>query len=187
MTLRRTLPVLAALALAACAGSLGPAASLPPDAVMGAGDPLRSAITSTSLAFASPSRLAGRPAEAARAIAQMEYLAVEIPGNPRLVGDSPTLDAQLRSARQEWRAALGIPPEVPAQAVIDSLYAAARALGTGQPATAASVLPAVAFPGGGQATLARLGDLPSLPHTNAAAVAATETLRGQEGPTSGRL
>ena len=182
MTLSRRLmmPIAAApLALvAACARpAAGPTASLPPDAIQGAGDPLRSAAISTAFDFGSPRRLAGQPAEAARAIAEMEYLAVVMPNNPLLSNIPPTLPTQLAPARQEWRGALGIPAGAPPQPVINALYAAARALDAGQPQAAAGALPAGLFAQGGQATVARLANLQPLPQTNAAAVSASDALR----------
>ena len=111
------LPLAAALALGACAPTTPPQfASLPPDAVVGAGDPMRSAAANTSTAFGTQRELAGRPAAAARAVAQMEYLAVQIPNNPRYPNISPTVGIQLVDARQEWRGALGIPAAQPPQA-----------------------------------------------------------------------
>lgn len=182
------LPMLAVLALGACTLPPPPQyASLPADAVVGAGDPLRSAVANTSFAFSSQSQLNGRPAQAARAVAQMEWLTVEIPGNPRLTGISPTVLNQLVEARSEWRAALGIPAEVEAQPVIDSLYAAARALSTGQSGAAAAALPAGIFPQGGQATINRLAALPGLPLTNQAAVGATDAIRQRDAASSRRL
>ena len=182
------LPLAALLALGAC-GPQPPAvfASLPPDAVVGAGDPLRSAVANTSVAFGSPQGLAGRPAEAARAVAQMEYLAVEIPNNPRYPGISPTVGEQFTLARREWRTALGIPEAEPPQAVIESLYAASRALRAGQQDAAAAALPASVFPQGGQTAMLRLASLPSLPLTNQAAVAATDALRRTDGAPRGRF
>ena len=53
--------------------------------------PLRSAVANTSVAFGSPQKLAGRPAEAAQAVAQMEFLAVQLPNNPFYPGISPTV------------------------------------------------------------------------------------------------
>ena len=75
------------VAAAACAPSgqrvrQGPA-SLPADAVQGAGDPARAAILEAAYASGDPARLAGRPAEAARAVAELEYLASEIPTGAR--------------------------------------------------------------------------------------------------------
>ena len=68
--------VLAALAAACTPGpNYSPRdwVSLPPDAVVGAGDPTRSAILNTAYAFGTPASLAGRPAEAAVAGAQLDY------------------------------------------------------------------------------------------------------------------
>jgi hypothetical protein len=175
------LPLALLLGLSACAPQ-PPAefARLPPDAVIGAGDPLRSAVANTSVAFGSPRSLAGRPAEAAQAVAQMEYLAVQLPSNPRFTNVSPTAGPQFSAARREWRSALGIPTEQPPQAVIDSLFAASRALQAGQKDAAAASLPANVFPQGGQTALLRLASLPNLPLTNEAAVTASQTLQRSE-------
>ncbi|MBX9698236.1 MAG: hypothetical protein K2X74_02310, partial [Acetobacteraceae bacterium] len=87
----RRLPLLglaAALVLAACMPYREPAptVTLPRDAVQGATDPLRASLALTSSAFARPRRLAGQPSLAARAIASMEYLTVDLPENPRTRG-----------------------------------------------------------------------------------------------------
>ncbi len=82
----------------------------------------------------------------------------------------------MQAARPEWRAALGIPPTAPPQAVIDQLYAASRALRAGDPARAASALPQSLFPAGGRATLDRLAALPPLPRTAAATAYAERAL-----------
>ncbi|MBL6077278.1 hypothetical protein JMJ56_04615 [Belnapia sp. T18] len=185
--IRTALPLAALLALGACALPPPPeSASLPADAVIGAGDPLRSAIANTSVAFSSQALLAGRPAEAARAVAQMEWLAVEMPTNPRLTSVSPSIIGQMAAARAEWRAALGIAPDVPAQPVINGLYAAARAL-SAQQGDPAAALSTSAFPQGGQATLLRLAALPSLPLTNSAAVTATDAIRQRDSQSNRRL
>jgi hypothetical protein len=182
------LPLAAALALAGCdLPPQTPGASLPPDAVVGAGDPVRSAVANTSVAFSSPQLLAGRPAQAAQAVAQMEFLAVEIPNNPRYTGISPTVGEQMVLARQEWRTALGIPADLPPQPVIDSLYAASRALRGGQQDAAAAALPVAVFPQGGQTAVVRLASLPNLPLTNRAAVAASETVRRHDAQGRGRF
>ena len=178
------------LALGACGLDLmpppGPSADLPPDAVMGAGDPLRAAVSYTSSTFGAPRRLAGRPAEAARAVAQMEYLAIEAGSNPRLYGASVPTTSQFAAARREWRQALGIAENVPPQPVINALYAAARALDYGQGDPAAALASPVFAPGGAP-TLARLGAMPNLPLTNAAAIATSNALRMNEARGSGRF
>ncbi|HYF08953.1 MAG TPA: hypothetical protein VD970_15125 [Acetobacteraceae bacterium] len=173
-------PLLAAglslLALGGCvaapppSGAPGPvswSASLPPDSVQGAGDPARAALVRSAFAFNAPATYSGHPWDAARAIADVEFLAVELAG-PRWVG-LPLAAAQLRAARPEWRRALGIAPDAPPQAVIDTLYGARRALLAGQPGAAAASLPAGLYTPGGAATLNRLASLPPLPLTAAAA------------------
>lgn len=166
-----------ALPLLACGGPVPPHASLPTDAVVGAGDPTRAAIISTAYAFNTPASLAQRPADAARAAAQVEHLATEIPHGPRWVEFSPLVGRELVAARRELRAALGVTPDAPPQAVVDALYAASRALGAGDGAGAARALPLPAFRDGG-ATLARLASLPPLPRTGTAtALTEREMLR----------
>ncbi|MFL1461903.1 hypothetical protein ACI6QG_06850 [Roseococcus sp. DSY-14] len=148
------LPIL----LGACAAlpalqPVGESASLPRDAVIGAGDPTRAAALSVGTAFTTRSVLVGTPAQQARVIGNMEYLAVNT-ASPMLEAAPPTLRPQMRAARAEWRQALGIPAEAPAQQVIDQLYAAARALDSG-------MQPPI--------SLAALEARPALPNTAAAA------------------
>lgn len=171
--------------LAACA-SQPPVdtARLPRDAVLGAGDPARSAVFSTNAVFGSRTPAAGQPAEAARAIAQMEFLAVDLPQNNTLSSPSATLVPDLTTARTEWRGVLGIAPDAPAQPVINALFAASRALDAGQPDAAASALPSDIFRKGGAATVSQLAALPRLPRTAMAAATAQQSLQGVSG---GRL
>ncbi len=166
---------LLALPLLAACTALPPTetASLPRDAVTGAGDPTRTAVFTTTSVFAQQRPAAGRPAEAARAIAQMEFLAVDLPQNQNFTAASGTLVPQLRTARREWRGALDIAPEAQAQPVINALYAASRALESGQ-GDAAAALPSSIFRKGGAATLTQLAALPHLPSTAAASVTAQQ-------------
>ena len=180
-----TASLLLTLGLGACTlpsmSSLGlpteQTATLPDDAYAGAGDPMRSAINNTSIVFSSRSQLAGKPGSAARAVAEMEYLKVEVATNPRSYGGSTTASTIFPSAQQEWRTALGISPGAQPQAVIDGLFAAARALQGGQPRSAEVVLSQPIFTLGGPTTLARLASLPDLPVTNNAAQEAGRVLR----------
>ena len=152
-------------------------ASLPEDAYSGAADPMRSAINNTTVAFSSTSQLAGKPLQAARAVAEMEFLKVEVSSNPRSFGGSTTASTIFPSAQVEWRTALGIRPNAAPQAVIDSMFAVVRALNGGQRQSAEVVLSQPIFTLGGPATLARLANLPSLPVTNNAAQEASRVLR----------
>lgn len=165
------------LPLLACGGPAPLHASLPPDAVTGAGDPTRAAILSTAYAFNTPGSFNRRPVEAARAAAQVEHLATEIPYGPRWFEFSPLVGRELVAARGELRSALGIAPDAPPQAVVDALYAASRALAAGEGAAAERALPPPSFRDG-RATLARLASLPALPRTGTAtALTERELLR----------
>jgi hypothetical protein len=176
--MRRALGLLAMLPLMACVPAAGPTASLPFDAVQGAGDPTRSAIFSTAYAFNNPGGLAD-PAVAARAAANLEWLADNIPLDPRY-SYPPALNGQLAQARLELHAALLVSPNAPPQAVVDGLYGASRALRLNDSAAAAQALPSVAFPNG-PATLLRLAALPPLPLSAAAtAMAERELQRGDQ-------
>jgi hypothetical protein len=176
---RYPVTVLLVLLLLACTpGPVPPSVSLPPDAVQGAGDLTRAAIITTANVFAAPGSIAGQPALAARAAAQLEYLAVEIPTGPRWRGFSPNVSLELEQARPELRTALGIDPAAPPQVVIDSLYAASRALTAGDRAAVERILVPPIYPAGPAITLQRLSAMPILPHANfATALAASEMNR----------
>ncbi len=181
-------PALAILLMVGCApgGAGGPEptyAVLPPDAVVGAADPTRSAILNTAYAFASPANLAGRPVDAARAVANFEYIAVELPTGPQWREFTPTLAGQLEAGRAELRNVVGIAPGAPPQAVIDSLYAASRALRAGDRVAAERILASPAFTAGGEATIQRLAALPPVPLVNVAASKAQAELirKDQQG------
>lgn len=166
---------LAALALAACAapgsGYPPPAlVSLPRDAVAGAGDPTRAAVFNTAYAFGTPASLAGKPEEAARAAANFEYLAIEIPYGARYRTLNAILQPELEAGRAELRQVLGVRADAPPQQVIDALYAAARALAAGDTATADRILSNQNFTAGGATTLATLSALPMMPKVATAAV-----------------
>jgi hypothetical protein len=170
---RRRVIALPLALLSACeAVPAPPSVSLPPDAVQGAGDPTRAAIITTANVFAAPGSIAGRPALAARAAAQLEYLAVEVATGPRWVGFSPLVSLEFKKAQPELRAALGIDPAAAPQAVIDSLYAASRALAAGDRAAVERILGPPLYPAGAAATLQRLAEMPYLPHANYATASA---------------
>ncbi len=168
--MRRSLAAIL-LALAGC-GTTQPYATLPRDAVIGAGDPTRAAVIGSAYAFVS--RPPG-PDAAARAAAGVEYLATEIPTAPRWIDFNPTIGLGLQSARAELRQALGIAADAPPQAVVDGLFAASRALRQGNPAAARAALAAPVFPDGA-ATLQRLANLPDLPRTRSATALAEREL-----------
>ncbi len=151
--------------------------ALPPDSVQGAGDPTRSAILNAAYAFGTPSSLAGRPAEAAVAVAQLDYLASEIPFGPRWREFDPTVGLLLRDARQEVRGYLGVSQEAAPQAVVDALFATSRALRANDRAAAERILAPVAS--NPRQTVAHLTALPLLPKANVATARAQQELDRQ--------
>jgi hypothetical protein len=170
--------------LAGCAGMVQQPpygwATLPNDAVFGAGDPVRAAIINTAYVFGNPASVAGRPDQAARAVANYEFLTVEIPFGPRWVGFNPNVSTELVAGLQEVQGAFGIAPNAPTQQVVNALYAASRALQAGDQAAAERVLSLPFFTLGGPATLQRLSAMPMLPRAAAAAVLASQEMDRQD-------
>ncbi|MCS6892398.1 MAG: hypothetical protein RMK64_04905 [Rhodovarius sp.] len=179
--MRPALAALLVLPVLACAPG-GPSlpvqtAVLPAEASPGAGDPTRAAILSAAYVL-NDRRAMSDPAVAARAAANVEYLAVTLPGNPHFTAGALT-QLQFEAAREEVRRTLGIAADAPAQLVVDSLYAAARALSVQDRAGAAAALAPRAFPDR-EATLARLSAMPALPLSARAAASAEELIRRQD-------
>lgn len=152
-----------------------PWAVLPPDAVQGAGDPTRAAISQSAFVLSHPESFTGRPGDVARAVANLEFLAVSMPTDPRFSVYGGDLPGRLAMGRDEARRSLGIAGGAEPQLVIDGFYGASRALRRGDRAAAEHALTTPTFTAGGVETLRRLGNLPSLPLASAAAShAATE-------------
>jgi len=125
------------------------------------------AINMAQWAFADSERLAGRPVEAARASAAVEYLAVEL-NTPRWIGISPITQMQMVSARVELRQTLGIAPDAASQPVISSLLDCANALAAGDAAAAATTLRTPYFTFGAERTLEILNAMPFMSTVNIA-------------------
>lgn len=169
------------LLLGACATQPTQTASLGTDNSGSLTTAANSALGETAFVFAQQGRLAGRPGEAARAIAQAEFLAVDFSTNQRWTRVSPLVAVNLQAARREWRMALGIAESVPPQAVIDALLDAHMGLTNNDRGRAAASLPASVFPAGSAATLTRLGALPALPLTARATAFAQAEASRMEG------
>jgi hypothetical protein len=128
-------------------------------------DPMRAAIRGAADAFAYPETLANQPREAAIAVAQLEFLAVEMMLPRHNLEFSGIIAPGLQAARHEVRAWLGVPQAAAPQAVIDALTANPPALS--QPAL---------FTAGPEETLRRLSAMPRLPQANTATAAARQEL-----------
>jgi hypothetical protein len=138
------------------------------------------AINMAQWAFADPARTQGRPVEAARAAAALEYLAVQLE-TPRWAGMNPLTVMEMKHARVELRQALGVAPQAPPQPVIDALLACAGALAAGDPVTATMPLRNPFFTFGAERTLAILAAMPYLRAANVATMHAAETDPGFGG------
>ncbi len=141
-------------------------------------DPDVTAMNLAQYSFADASRLYGRPVDAARAAASMDYVAGEFYTSPRWANISALTKEQLLQGRAELRAALGIAPAVPSQAVVDHLTAAAAALAANDVPAATAQLGAPVFSPPPAEILARLNNLPYLRMANVSTMnAANEMFR----------
>jgi hypothetical protein len=167
--------LLALLVLAAgCAEVTRPPPAPPPaDLVAGAPDPARAAIAAAASAFADRGAgLAGRPAAAAQAAAQLEYAAEAFNTDPRWAAMPEGVRREMLLAREELRDAIGLDGAAPSRTAVSALLAAARALRAGDRGRAAAALPPPLFRPGGEASIARLADPGPLPQAaNATALA----------------
>ena len=162
-----------ALALAACTVPPGqsqapqPVADLPQGFFGSWIDPDLGAINETSYVFGSPDILRGNPVAALRAVACVEYLAVES-HSPRWIAVSPLTVMQLDQARDELRRVLGIAPDAPPPLVIDTVLRILHDLQLGNTAGARALIRPPLFRLPPDQTLALLTNLPPLPITHAA-------------------
>jgi hypothetical protein len=165
--LRRTV-ILGALTVAAC-GPTAPPPTIPVSAAPGERviDPIVRAGNNATAFFRRPQP--NQPAAAARAIADIEFLAGTVPTDARWQTSGAAV--QLVQARNQGRQALGIPSSAPAQGVIDGLTRAADALDANDQAAAAQALPRSIFTAGPQQTIRRLAQPPRIPTASAALAA----------------
>lgn len=140
------------------------------DYLYGIGDPVRGAALYAPRNLGDTSRWVGRPADAALATEQLEFLASELASNPRYAPEiDPSVTQRLEFARAEMRGFLGIAPDAAPALVRAGLRATAEGLRAGSRARAEAALSGPAFTAGPAGTLARLGAMPYLPRTAEAA------------------
>lgn len=178
LVLSVVVPVLAPV-LAGC-GPFQPfvpdTARLPAGALGGGGDPDVAAANLAQWAFADSGRTYGRPVEAARAAAAMEYMAGQFYTSPRWDNISATTKDQLLQGRQEVRVALGVAPGASSQQIVDALAGAGTALAAGREDQAVGLLGAPVFSQPGAETLARLSNLPYLRMANVSSMKAANEM-----------
>ena len=180
---------LVCLTLAGCAELRGPAPStrIPAALAAGSADPVRLAVDQAAEAFADAGRgLVNQPARTARAIAQVELLAVEFARDPRWAALPASARFETRAARTELRAAIGTRANADPDAVIRALADSLTALERNDTRAAADALNATLFEPGGNPTLARLAQPGSLPQTrNATGLVREEVERLQRSGLGG--
>jgi hypothetical protein len=181
-----------ALLLAGCAEvARPPPAPAPADLVAGAPDPARAAIDAAASAFADRGAgLAGRPAAAAQAAAQLEYAAEAFNGDPRWAAMPEGVRREMLLAREELRDAVGLDGAAPSRAAVSALLGAARALRAGDRRRAAAALSPPLFRPGGEGSIARLADtgpLPQAANATALAQAAAARMDADERPGSTQM
>ena len=162
--------VMSVVACLAGCGGLQPyvpdTARLPPGALGSGEDPDVAAANQAQWAFADSGRSYGRPIEAARAAASLDYLAGEIYTSPRWQGVGAITKEQLLEGRQELRTALAVAPGAPSQQVVDRLAFVGNALAADNQPAALNALNTPIFTAGPQQTLATLSNMPYLRMAN---------------------
>ncbi|MGI4939621.1 MAG: hypothetical protein ACRYHQ_03450 [Janthinobacterium lividum] len=176
----RTVLLAAVCILPAACGNIQPfvpdTARLAPGQLGLGFDPDVTAVNQAQWAFADAGRTYGRPIEAARAAASMDYIAGQIYTSPRWSNISALTKDQLLQGRQEVRAALGIPPGTPSQAVVNQLAAAGNALADGNQAAALAQLSGPTFTTPPEQVLAKLSNMPYLQMANVSTMRAANEL-----------
>ncbi len=168
-----------------CVSCAGPAplpvdvARLPPGA-LGGRDPDLAAIGLAADAFSSASQTYGRPAEAARAAAAVEYLSGVAGTSPRWACLSGVAHEQILGARGDVRRALGVAPGTPSQVVVDDLVRAADALADNDRRAAELALSPPAFMAPPADTLRLLGNMPYLQAVNVATMRVDAEVNSQD-------
>jgi hypothetical protein len=159
------------------AGCTPPAdtAVMPP--ASGLVDPVN-AIQYANWAFSSPARTRGDPANAARAVAALDYAAGAMNTSPTLMFMSPVINNEMLDARQAVRSVLGISPNATSQEVVNSMVTVSGALGSGNQTAALAALNAPIFTLGPEPTLAVLTNMPPVRQANIATAHAEGAING---------
>jgi hypothetical protein len=180
MTPRRLLllsPLFAPL-VAGCVPVTRPVPFVPVPASLrtGVGDPPVAAIGTINYVFGQPGRVAGRPAEAADAIAQLEWLVTEFATDQRWIAMPPLVLPSLRAGRDEVRQAFGIAAEATPAEVVVAFDGAAQGLRGFDVTGAGDALEPLVGRNGIGPALERLANLPPLPRAARAASVAQSGL-----------
>ena len=164
-SLRLILIATSLVGLAACA-HVDPAPStavMPPGALGSNGDP---DVRSLDVAAYSFGRVMRNPAEAADAIAALDYIGGELNTSPRWIGMEPLTRAQMLQARETLRSYIGISQAAPSQAVVDTMLALSQAYRAADTAAVQRLLANPIFIAPPAAVEAHLAYIPLMPAIN---------------------
>jgi hypothetical protein len=126
------------------------------------------AINQSSWAMAASSRTLDDPIDAAKAVLAIDFLADELPANPRWLLISPITRQHMREARADTRRIVGIVPDAPPQLVANALLQIIASLQAGDSAAAMRALAAPVFMLPPERTLRILAQLPYIRSANIA-------------------
>src|SRR3954447_3301443 len=132
-------------------------------------DPFYVALTTAYENLSNMAEYRGRPAQAARALGQFEFVTVELQDKPDLVVLPAGVQPQLDSGQQELQTVLGISSGTPPRQVAAALNRFAAAHEAGQRQDAMQALAQPFFTRGPQGTFDALNNLPPMPALQAAA------------------
>lgn len=169
----------AAVLLGACAEMREPPplSRVPAGLGVAAADPVPAMVNEAAVALGDAGRsLAGNPAATARTIGRLEFADAEFRRDPRWAPLPTAVATELRTARLEWRSALGIRAGAAPEAAAAALGQAAIALGAGETRAAAAALDPAVFEPGGAVTVARLTAPGPLPQSRIASGVARDEL-----------
>jgi hypothetical protein len=130
------------------------------------------ALNQSSWAFAAPQRTNDNPIDAARAVIAVEYLADELPSNPRWVGLDVTSTLGMVQARKDTRRVLGIVQDAPPRFVVDALLRLTASLSASDQAEAIRIFGSTVFTLPPSQTLHILSNLPYIQSANIATLQA---------------
>jgi len=163
---RRLLSVAVLLTVAACASDPLPDTATMPDGALGTnGDIDVRSLDIAGYDFAHAMK--GDPAQAADAIAALDYMGGKLNTSPRWIAMPPLDRAQMLQARNSLRQFIGISPGAPSQTVVDTMLALAQAYRAQDQTAVQRLLATPIFTVPPAEVAAHLNDIPLMPTVNA--------------------
>jgi hypothetical protein len=174
--LKKMLPSIFLLGLLGGCGGVSSAdidtAVMPANALGTNGDVDVRSLDIAAVAFSAPIR--NNPAQAADAIAALDYMGGELSTAPRWVGVDPLVQDQLLRARETMRRYIGISPSAPSQSVVNTMLQLALAYRSGDTSRVSALLRNPIFTSPPDAVAARLTSVALIPSVNVATVHADQ-------------